>query len=127
MDFHIRDFQPGDRAAVNQTTLRAWEEYRRLFSDWSQVFEFLGRTAELAADAQLIVAESASSIVGVVLYVAPGRPREAAFPTEWSLIRMLSVIPEARGRGIGRGLTEECIQRGRRDGARVIALHTSPR
>lgn len=126
IDFHIRDFQPGDSAAVNQTALRAWEEYRRLFSDSAQIFELLGGTANLAAEAELIVAESGSSIVGVVLYVAPGRPREAVFPAEWSIIRMLSVMPQARGRGIGRKLTEECIRRARRDGAQVIGLHTSP-
>jgi ribosomal protein S18 acetylase RimI-like enzyme len=39
---------------------------------------------------------------------------------------MLVVDPAARGTGIGRQLTEACIDRARRDGARLIALHTSP-
>lgn len=39
---------------------------------------------------------------------------------------MLVVDPAARGQGIGRRLTEACLDRGRRDGAEVIALHTSP-
>jgi ribosomal protein S18 acetylase RimI-like enzyme len=39
---------------------------------------------------------------------------------------MLVVRPEYRGRGIGRGLTEECVRRARRDGAPLIALHTTP-
>ena len=39
---------------------------------------------------------------------------------------MLVVDPAARGRGLGRLLTEECIRRARRDGAGAIALHTSP-
>jgi ribosomal protein S18 acetylase RimI-like enzyme len=39
---------------------------------------------------------------------------------------MLVVDPAARGRGVGRALMEECCRRARRDGSRVLALHTSP-
>ena len=37
---------------------------------------------------------------------------------------MLGVVLEARGQGIGRALTEECLGRARRHGAAVIGLHT---
>lgn len=36
------------------------------------------------------------------------------------------VAPPYRGLGIGRALTEECIHRAERDGAPLIALHTTP-
>ncbi len=39
---------------------------------------------------------------------------------------MLVVDPACRGNGIGRALTDECLARARRDGAKVMALHTSP-
>jgi ribosomal protein S18 acetylase RimI-like enzyme len=39
---------------------------------------------------------------------------------------MLVVEPAFRGRGIGRALTEACVGRARRDGAPVVALHTTP-
>ena len=39
---------------------------------------------------------------------------------------MLVVRPKARGPGIGKKLTGECLERARRGRARVIALHTSP-
>jgi ribosomal protein S18 acetylase RimI-like enzyme len=46
--------------------------------------------------------------------------------TFWPLIRMLVADPAARGRGIGRSLTKECLNRAERDAESVIALHTSP-
>ena len=39
---------------------------------------------------------------------------------------MLVVDPAARGAGVGRALTDACINGARRDGSDVIALHTSP-
>jgi ribosomal protein S18 acetylase RimI-like enzyme len=39
---------------------------------------------------------------------------------------MLVVAPQARGQGLGRSLTQACIDRARRDDAAAIALHTSP-
>ena len=40
-------------------------------------------------------------------------------------MRMLVVAPGFRGHGIGRALAQDCIDRARRDGAPVFALHTS--
>ena len=39
---------------------------------------------------------------------------------------MLVVDPQQRGAGVGRALTQACIDRAERDGSAVIALHTSP-
>ena len=39
---------------------------------------------------------------------------------------MLVVDPDYRGIGIGKSLTEECINRAKRDNSPLIALHTSP-
>lgn len=97
-----------------------------IFEGWDRVAARLAETASLSSEAELEVAERAGHVVGVVGYVGPLRPREAIFPPDWALVRMLSVLPSERGRGIGRQLTAACIERARRDSVSTIGLHTSP-
>jgi GNAT superfamily N-acetyltransferase len=84
--------------------------------------------ADLAESGEIVVAEDeAGNVVGAVAYFGPfTTPRPDFFAPRWPIVRMLVVDPAARGRGIGRRLTEICIARARRDGADAIALHTSP-
>ena len=122
----IRQFHEEDRNKVNELALSAWCQYANVFSKWDTMARFIGNVASLAHDLELIVAESGSSIVGVVGYVAPFGKREEVFPPEWAIVRMLSVSPQHRGRGIGRALTQECIRRAKQDNAIAVGLHTSP-
>ena len=39
---------------------------------------------------------------------------------------MLVVEPTYRGQGVGKALMQECVRRATRDGAAVLALHSSP-
>jgi len=126
MSVRIRSFCAGDAITVNRIAVDAWDQYRTVFSDWPRTAPYFAGTASLADEVDLLLAEDAGGIRGFVGYVAPGRPREKIFKRDWATIRMLSVDPAARRRGIGRLLTEECISRARRDGAPVVALHTSP-
>jgi ribosomal protein S18 acetylase RimI-like enzyme len=126
MSLRIRDFRPEDAGAVNRIAVAAWDQYRSVFRDWPRSAPNFARTADFAGELDLLIAEDAAGIRGFVGYVAPGRPRERIFRRDWATIRMLSVDPPSRGRGIGRLLAEECIGRARRDGAAAVALHTSP-
>ena len=77
-------------------------------------------------EATLIVAEDAGRLIGAVTYY-PDAPREShvPWPATWAAFRLLAVHPDARGRGIGRQLTEECIRRARLAGRSAIGLHTT--
>jgi ribosomal protein S18 acetylase RimI-like enzyme len=124
---HLRRFTPADVEAVNAVAVAAFQQYRGVYSDWEALERGVGSMAALGAAAEIIVAEDAERIVGAVAYVPPfTEPRADFFRPEWPIIRMLVVDPAARGQGIGRRLTEACIERARHADAAVIALHTSP-
>ena len=125
---NIRPYRLTDADGVNAVALAAFEQYRGVYGDWEVLERGVGATAALAQSGDIILAEDDSGrIVGAVAYFAPGvEPRAEFFAPEWPIIRMLVVDPAARGQGIGRRLTDACIERARGDGADVIALHTSP-
>ena len=122
----IRAFEPADAAAVNRVALAAFAQFRADYADWPRFSAGIGRMSDLAATADLIVADHDGAIAGAVGYVAAGLPRQSFFQTDWPIVRMLVVHPDRRGLGIGRALTQACIDRAIADGAPVLALHTSP-
>jgi ribosomal protein S18 acetylase RimI-like enzyme len=76
-------------------------------------------------DSRLLVAEHEGRVAGTItLY--PDASREGwGWPARWAGIRAVAVIPSARGHGIGRRLTQECIRLARADGAQAVCLHTA--
>jgi ribosomal protein S18 acetylase RimI-like enzyme len=123
----IRPYSPSDADAVNANALAAFAQYKGVYTDWDVLERGVGSMASLAETGEIVVAEAAGAVVGAVAYIGPGRsPRAEFFEAEWPIIRMLVVNPAARGQGIGRKLTQACLELAQRDGAAVIALHTSP-
>jgi len=122
----LRDFREADAAHVNRVALAAFDQFSSQYSDWCAMASAIARMSALADGGEIIVAELGERIIGAVAYIPPGRPKAAYFDQSWPIIRMLVVDPACRGSGVGRALTEECTRRARRDGSRVIALHTSP-
>lgn len=123
----FRTFEAADSKAVDAVALEAFEQYRDVYSDWETLRHAVGRMSALDREAELLIAEVDGEVAGAVAYCPPhSKPRADIFEPRWPLIRMLVVAPGARGRGLGRSLTQACIDRARRDGAAAIALHTSP-
>jgi ribosomal protein S18 acetylase RimI-like enzyme len=122
----VRAYASADHEAVNAVARAAFAQYARDYADWPSFIEGIGRTADLAAHADLLVAECEGRVAGAVAHVGPGRPRSAIFPDAWSVIRMLVVDPAARGQGIGRQLVAACLRLAHEAGAPAVGLHTSP-
>jgi ribosomal protein S18 acetylase RimI-like enzyme len=70
------------------------------------------------------VCKRAGQTIAMSFLVSSGNPWRF-FDKDWSYIRMLGVLPEYRGQGIGKKLTNICLDLARQRGEKTIALHTS--
>lgn len=125
MNLLLRDYAPSDRRGVNQIALAAFAQYEHYYNDWVGFQDGIGRMADLSDHGDLIVAER-GIVVGAVVHVGPGRPRNQIFPDDWSVLRMLVVHPQERGKGIGKQLVAASLKRAYLSGAPAVGLHTSP-
>ena len=117
----------GELPAITDLLLRANGEYRTVLSP--RVFDaYMDDLAKLTAswaDKELLIAESDGRLVGAVAFYRDASHQGWRLPQEWAGLRALAVDPEARGRGIGRQLTEACVLRAWRIGRRVLLLHNA--
>lgn len=124
----IRDARDDELDTAAEVMVAAYQEY----IPPSPTGEFLAYREEIrdvrsrAGVATLIVAEEAGRILGAVTYYPDAsRDGNASWPPGWAAIRLLGVTPGARGQGIGRSLTQECIRRARAAGCMAVGLHTT--
>jgi len=91
---------------------------------WDPYFEEVCDVRARSHDGSvLLVSTEGDRIVGTATYYPPGSTEE--WPAGWAGVRLVGVHPDARGKGIGRALTEECIRRARLEGAVAVGLYTS--
>jgi ribosomal protein S18 acetylase RimI-like enzyme len=124
---NLREAGTRDHPAIDTLVRTAYFEFadRLDAADWEKMRASLAVANLLHLGATLLVAEAEGRIAGSVAYHPPGNSDPNIFPREWASIRALAVDPVARGRGLGRRLTEACIARARTDRAPCIGLHTS--
>lgn len=125
MKYILRTYRETDREQVDALAVAAFAQYSRHYDDWPGFSKKISQMSKLTESAEMIVAEIDGKVVGAVVYVKPNQPKADFFKAEWAVIRMLVVSPDARGQGIGRALTEMCLQYAKRDGVKTVALHTS--
>ena len=109
----IRDAYQEYQASI---PAEVWEGYAR------DIMDVRGRLDVT----ELIVAEHKGSLVGAVTFYPNTAPTEqGGWPSGWTGIRLLAVLPDGRGLGIGRSLMDECLRRSRQLGAHTLGLHTT--
>ena len=123
----VHDAGPEDMATIRDVTLAAYGEYAsEIPAFWDAYRQNILTTLASPGPAAQIVAELDGTIVGTVLLYPAGA---SAYGTSAKLaspeVRLLAVVPEARGHGIGLVLMQECIERARRSGAGSLTLHTT--
>lgn len=144
-DIAIRDANPEDHDRIAAILLRAYAEHfppdgaeltEEERAAWDGYRVDIAGVAARAQESVQIVALQGGDIVGSVTYYPPrvaggaaahypGGEHAEGWPPDWAAFRLLGVDPSARGLGLGRVLTEECIRRSRAAHAASIGLHTT--
>lgn len=119
----IRPVRPSEHAAVGALTVAA---YAGLGWDLGGYAEVLADVAERSKHAVVVVAAADDGVLGGVTFVPdPSNPYAESLQAGEAGIRMLAVAPAAQGRGVGRALVTDCVERARLQGAGGVALHST--
>ncbi|MGZ4674669.1 MAG: GNAT family N-acetyltransferase [Ilumatobacteraceae bacterium] len=123
----VRLARPDDHDAIGQLTVEAYaalaggEEVLGDYED--ELRDVAGRAVECDV---LVAVNRHRTLLGAVTYVpGPDTVLSEFSDADAAGIRMLAVAPGHQGSGVGRALTEACIERARRDGRRKIVLHST--
>jgi len=115
---------------LKQVAIKSWGQFQTSLTDehWKTLSDSLNDDntyTNLLENSDCIVCSTAEDkIIGMAFLISSGNPTEI-YDKEWSYIRFVSVEPEFSGNGIGRKLTEMCIELAKSNNEKTIALHTS--
>lgn len=115
---------------IKQLAINSWGQFKTALTNenWHILSDSLNNDktySDLLENSNCIVClTDKNKIVGMVFLVSRGNPTEI-YDKEWSYIRFISVEPSFSGNGIGRKLTEMCIELAKSNNEKAIALHTS--
>jgi ribosomal protein S18 acetylase RimI-like enzyme len=122
----IREAGAGELETAEALVKGAYREYRELVpaAGWQHWMESITQALHEGAGL-LLMAEVEGVMQGVVQFFPDARrSRQGHWPAGAATIRLLAVRPEARGRGLGLRLTEECLHRARELKIPTIYLYT---
>lgn len=119
-----------DIPSLKDLALRSWSQFQPDLTpkNWQTLLDSLTNDAtysDLLEIAHCFVCTlNGQDIVGMVFFVPNGHPTDI-YKSDWCYIRFLTVDPKVGGHGIGRKLTDLCIETAIENNEVVIALHTS--
>jgi ribosomal protein S18 acetylase RimI-like enzyme len=124
----VRDAGPAEFDAIGDLMVAAYAQFSPSLPAhaWREYEDEIRDVRRRLPESTLIVAEDEGRLAGAVTYY-PDATKEGhvAWPASWANFRLLAVDPAARGRGIGRLLTEECVRRARAADRVALGLHTT--
>ncbi len=129
----VRDIRPEEFQALGQLLVGVYSGLEGFPTPAQQprYYEMLANIGDFTQKkgAQVLVALLDGGLVGGVVYLGDmadyGAASVATAIKNASGIRLLGVSPAARGRGVGKALTEACIKLAREQGHERVVLHST--
>lgn len=130
MAVEIRRALPSEHDDAGRATADAYREFVRPGDDdWHAYLEHIADVSARAERTEVLVAVEDGRILGSATLELDGRtdPDDDPLHPHEAHIRMLGVHPEARGRGVAKGLMGACEDRARATGRTLMTLNTTER
>ena len=125
--FLIRPVRPDEYEALGELLVAAFHSLPPLMTNQDAHDRELRNVARRAQTSSVLVAVTPTDeLLGGVTYVrGPEDPYSRELRPGEAGMRMLGVRPGCQGRGVGRALTEACLDRARTDGRARLRLYTA--
>ncbi|ULQ54911.1 GNAT family N-acetyltransferase [Flavihumibacter rivuli] len=132
--FQVRNAMPDEFAEIGKLMIQVYSQLDGFpkETEQPQYYQMLANVGELTnkPSAELLVAVDAEErISGAVVYFGDmsqyGSDGTATNEQNAAGFRLLAVSPEARGKGIGKLLTLECIAKARQQQLEQVIIHTT--
>src|SRR5258706_859362 len=129
MNYSYRQGTINDKEQLQNLGLISYGQFKSVLTEenWNKLNSVLvtqNLYSDLLKISKCFVCENESKIIGMAYLIPKGNPTEI-FQADWSYIRMVGVNPNFAGNGIGKYLTQMCIDFAKSTNENVIALHTS--
>jgi ribosomal protein S18 acetylase RimI-like enzyme len=124
-----RTASKSDLKQIQQLGLLAYGQFKPIltkenWTKWEENFKSDSNFLNLLDIATGFICLAENELVGMAFLIPSGNPW-LYFPAEWSYIRYVGVHPNFEGNGIGKILSQKCIDMAKETGEKTIALHTS--
>lgn len=131
IDYLVRTAEPGEYASAGRVAAAGYLAdglLRRSDGNVDERYRGMLLDAERRArEAELLVAVAGADVLGTVTWCPPGTGwREVARQADQGEFRMLSVAPQARGRGVGKALADACLDRARAGELAEVVIASLP-
>jgi len=118
-----------DKEKLRQLGLNSFGQFKEVLTEpnWTKLNSSLqaeNTYSDLLDISTCFVCEENEEIIGMAFMIPSGNPT-SFFQEDWCYLRMVGVHNEYGGKGIGKKITQMCIDLAKENGEKTMALHTS--